>query len=138
MASLTDLRNGLAANIHTISGVRTASTMPDNPNPPIAIVYPESINYDDAFHRGMNTYQFVVVMVVGRVAERSAQNSLDAIVSSTGASSMKLAIESDKTLGGKAYDVRVTNMRAYSSLAVGDVNYLAAEFVVLCYADQEQ
>lgn len=135
MATVTDLRNGIATNIQTIPGVRTAATMPDNVNPPIAIIYPESISYDDTFQRGMQTYQFAVVMVVGRVSERSAQNSLDAIVASTGEYSMKLAIESDKTLGGKAYDVRVTNMRAYSSFAVGDVNYLAAEFVVLCYAD---
>lgn len=135
MATVTDLRNGIATNIQTIPGVRTAATMPDNVNPPIAIIYPESISYDDTFQRGMQTYQFAVVMVVGRVSERSAQNSLDAIVASTGEYSMKLAIESDKTLGGKSYDVRVTNMRAYSSFAVGDVNYLAAEFVVLCYAD---
>ena len=135
MALLSELRTGLATNLATISGLRTAAVMPDNPSPPIAIIQPDSINFDNTFQRGMQTYTFTVIVLVGRVAERSAQNAIDAFCSSTGASSIKRAIESDKTLGGKAFDLRVTDMRAYASIAVGEVNYLAAEFIVLCYAD---
>jgi len=83
----------------------------------------------------MNTYTFNVILMVGKVSERSGQNSLDAYCSSTGSSSMKRALESDKTLGGNAFDVRVTEIRNYGEIAVGDVNYLSAEFIVLCYAD---
>jgi len=135
MALLSELRTGIATNLATISGLRTTAVMPDNPNPPIAIIQPDSINFDNTFQRGMQTYTFTVIVLVGRVAERSAQNAIDAFCSSTGASSIKRAIESDKTLGGKAFDLRVTDMRAYASIAVGEVNYLAAEFIVLCYAD---
>lgn len=135
MASLSDLRTGIATNLATISGLRTSSTMPDNPNPPIAVVMPVSIGYDETYQRGMQNYTFLVMVIVGRVDERSAQNRLDAYVSSTGISSIKLAIESDKTLNGKAFDVRVSEMRNYGEVAVGDVTYLSAEFTVLCYAD---
>jgi len=135
MASLSEIRTGLAANLASISGLRTAAVLPDNPNPPLAVISPDSIAYDDTFHRGMQTYTFTVIVLVGRVAERTAQNSMDAFCSSTGASSIKLAVERDKTLGGKVYDLRVTDMRAYATIPVGEVNYLAAEFVVLCYAD---
>jgi hypothetical protein len=135
MALLSEIRTGLANNLSTINGLRTAAVMPDNPNPPIAIVQPNAISYDDTFHRGMQTYTFTVVVLVGRVAERSAQNAIDSFCSSTGSQSIKLALESDKTLAGKVYDLRVTDMRAYASIAVGEVNYLAAEFLVLCYAD---
>jgi len=135
MALLSELRTGLATNLATITGLRTAAIMPDNPNPPIAIVQPDSIAYDDTFGRGMQTYTFTVVVLVGRVVERSAQNSIDAFCASTGSSSIKLALESDKTLGGRAFDLRVTDMRSYASILVGEVNYLAAEFLVLCYAD---
>jgi hypothetical protein len=83
----------------------------------------------------MQTYTFSVQVIVGRVSERSGQNSIDAYISSTGTKSIKLAIESNKTLGGKAFDLRVTDMRNYGELLVGEVNYLSAEFVVLCYAD---
>lgn len=135
MASLSEIRTEIAENLATITGLRTAPVMPDNPSPPIAIVTPDSISYDDTFHRGMQTYTFTVIVLVGRVAERSAQNAMDAFCSSTGASSIKLAIESDKTLDGKVFDLRVTDMRAYATISVGEVNYLAAEFLVLCYAD---
>lgn len=135
MASLTDLRVGIAARLATISGLRTAATVPDNPNPPIAVVIPNSVTYDETFNRGMQTYSFTVVLIVGRVDERTAQNKLDAFVSSTGASSVKLAIESDKTLGGKAFDTIVTEMRSYGQLPIGEVIYLSTEFTVLCYAD---
>jgi hypothetical protein len=135
MALLSEIRTGLANNLSSITGLRTAAVMPDNPSPPIAIITPDSINYDDTFQRGMQTYSFTVIVLVGRAAERSAQNALDAFCSSTGTSSIKLAIERDKTLAGKVYDLRVTNLRAYASIAVGEVNYLAAEFLVLCYAD---
>jgi len=135
MASLSEIRTGIATNLATITGLRTAAVMPDNPTPPIAIVQPDSIAYDDTFQRGMQTYTFSVQVIVGRQSERSGQNSIDAYCSSTGASSIKLAIESNKTLGGKAFDLRVTDMRNYGELTVGEVNYLSAEFVVLCYAD---
>jgi hypothetical protein len=135
MAQLSEIRTGIATNLASITGLRTAAVMPDNPSPPIAIVQPDSINYDNTFQRGMQTYTFTVIVLVGRVAERSAQNAIDAFCSSTGTSSIKLAIERDKTLGGKVYDLRVTDMRAYATISVGEVNYLAAEFLVLCFAD---
>jgi hypothetical protein len=135
MALVSELRDGLKANLATIPGLRTTDTVPDNPNPPMAIVLPQSVQYDNAFQRGMTTYTFSVVVIVNRVSERTGQNSLDAWVSSTGASSVKLAIESDKTLNGKAFDVRVTDVRNYGDITIGEINYFSAEFVVLCYAD---
>ena len=135
MALISELRTGLATNLATITGLRTAATVPDNPNPPIAIILPQGVEYDNTFGRGMNTYTFAVTVIVGRVSERSGQNALDAYVSSTGSSSIKLAIESDKTLKGKAFDLRVTDSRNYGELTVGEVTYLSAEFTVLCYAN---
>jgi hypothetical protein len=135
MASITELRTGIKNNLATINGLRTFDYQPDNINPPIAIVFPVSLNYDETFHRGMQTYTFAVQVIVGRVSERTGQSAIDAYCSSTGASSIKLAIESDKTLAGKAFDLRVTDMRNYGELIVGEVNYLSAEFLVLCYAD---
>ena len=36
MASITELRTGIATNLATISGLRTSANLPDMPNPPIA------------------------------------------------------------------------------------------------------
>lgn len=135
MASVSDLRTGLATNLSTISGLRTAATVPDQINPPIAVVMPTSITYDTAFARtGGDEYEFSVMVIVGRVDERMAQNKLDAYCSGTGSQSIKAAIESNRTLGGKAFDCRVTSLRNYTQVSVADVTYLAADFAVQVYA----
>lgn len=135
MASISSLRAALATNLGTISGLRTAPEMPDNPNPPIALVRPVSIDYNQAMSKGLTRYSFAVIVVVGRAEERTAQRSLDAYCSSTGASSIKNAVESDKTLGGNAYDCRVTEMRNYTPIQLNEGTYLAAEFAVDVFAD---
>jgi hypothetical protein len=135
MALISDLRAGIATNLATIAGLRTGSTIPENVNPPFAIVAPSSMTYHMAMRNGMTTYNFVVTLVVGRADARSAQNALDAFCSSTGSSSIRNAVESDRTLGGKAFDCVVTGMRNYGSLAIGDNTYLAAEFDLTVQAD---
>jgi hypothetical protein len=135
MALISDLRVGIAANLATITGLRTGSTIPENVNPPYAIVAPSSMNYHASMGNGMTTYNFIVTLVVGRADARSAQNALDAFCSSTGSSSIRSAVESDRTLGGKAFDCVVTQMRNYGSLSIGDNTYLAAEFDLTVQAD---
>jgi hypothetical protein len=135
MALVSDLREGIAKNLRTITGLRAVATVPDNPTPPIVVIYPQNIEFDDSFNRGLQTYSFRVVVIVGRADERSAQNRLDSFVASTGLTSIKLAIESDKTLSGKAFDTRVVAMTNYGSIDISEVTYLSAEFTVLCYAD---
>jgi len=135
MALISELRHGIGTNLATISGLRVSDLLPDQPNPPVAIISLDNVSYDKAFHRGLHNYTFSVLVLVGRVSERTGQTLLDSYSSPTGTASIKLAIESDRTLGGKANDVLVEGMRAYSTISIGDVKYLAAEFVVLCYAD---
>lgn len=135
MASITDLRNAIATNLATITGLRTGATIPDNVNPPYAMVIPTTVDYHKAFHNGLNTYNFTITVVVGRVSERTSQNTLDAYCSPTGASSIKQAVESNRTLSGYAYDCVVTGMRNYGSTVIGENTYLAAEFDLVVQAD---
>ena len=131
MADVSAIRTGIATNLATITGLRTSATVPDQISPPIAVVMPASINYDLAFARsGGDEHEFSVMVIVGRVDERMAQNKLDAFCSGTGSQSIKAAIESNRTLSGQAFDCRVTSLRNYNQVTVGDVTYLAAEFAV--------
>jgi hypothetical protein len=130
MTALTDLRTGLANRLSTINGLRSSSYIPDNPQPPVAIVMPGRIQYDQAFGRGSDEYQFTIMLIVGRVADRASQTNLDAYCASSGSASVKAAVEGDRTLGGKALDCRVTEMTNQGSLAIGDVTYHTAEFNV--------
>ena len=135
MASITDLRTAIANNLGTIKGLRTSPEMPDNPNPPIALVRPTAVEYNQAMNKGLTKYSFNVIVIVGRAEERTAQRSLDAYCSSTGSSSIKEAVESDRTLDGNAYDCRVTEMRNYTPIQLNEGTYLAAEFAVDVFAD---
>jgi hypothetical protein len=132
--TVSGLRTGIATNLATISGLRTAATVPSDPKPPVAVVMPNSINFDTAFARGLDEYEFIVLVIVGKVDDRTAQNALDGYCNPTGAESVKTAIERDKTLGGNAQTLRVTNMRNYSALSIAENTYLAAEFTVQVYA----
>lgn len=134
MPTVQELREGLATRLRTISGLRAASTQPDNPMPPQAIVNLDSITYDTAFARGLDEYQFTILVIAGRVAERTAQNRLEAYLNPSGTSSIKTAIQGDRTLGGKAQTLRVTEVTSFGSINVGDVTYLAANLTVVVYA----
>lgn len=132
--SIANIRHGLGLNLATISGLRVAETIPDNPSPPIAVIALGNVQYDGAFQGGLVTYNFTVSVIVGRVAERVAQARLDTYIS-TGTGSVKKAIESDKTLNGSAYDVRVTDMSNVGAVQLGDATYLACDFNVAVYSN---
>lgn len=134
MTSLSSLRSGLATRLATISGLRSSATIPDNPAPPIAVVMPGRISYDQSFGRGSDEYTFTIMLIVGRVADRASQTNLDAYCASSGSASVKAAIEGDSTLGGVAMDCRVTQMTNQGSLAIGDITYHTAEFEVVVIA----
>lgn len=134
MSSIADLRSGLATNLGTISGLRTSVDLPDNPNPPVAVIGIENVNYDQAFAGGLVEYNFRVTVLASRASDRMAQRRLDTYTS-TETGSVKLAIESDKTLGGKAFDVRVTEMSNIGTVSLGEISYLAADFTVTVYSD---
>lgn len=135
MTTIAAIRAGLATRLGTISGLRTSATVPDDPKPPVAIVLPPTITYDTAMGRGLDQYEFSILVMVGRVSERTAQASLDAYANPRGAGSIKTAIEADRTLGGAAQTCRVTDMRNVGPLSTTEGNtYLTAEFVVTVYA----
>lgn len=128
MASVSQLRDGLASAMSTITGLRTSATVPDNPRPPIAVVMPERIAYDLNANRGADVFYFTIILIVSRADDRSAQNNLDAFL--TGANSIKTAVEADRTLGGVANTCRITEMTNYASIPIGEVLYLSAQFTV--------
>ncbi len=131
--SISGIRAGLATNLGTIAGLRTSETVPDQAAPPIAIIDLESIEYHDAMVNGLTTFVFRVQVIVGRASEREAQRKLDQYAEATGASSVKSAIESDKSLNGNCQTLIVNSMPSVGSLQMNDQTYLAAEFSVQVY-----
>jgi hypothetical protein len=133
MASISELRSGLATNLQTIRGLRVVETLPDVVNPPMAMLGLSKVEYNQQNQRSMSLYTFQVTVVVGRVSERTAQAALDVLVA-PGSGSIKYALESDRTLGGKAFDVFVSELSAIGALSQGGIDYYSAEFSVQVYA----
>jgi hypothetical protein len=133
MASISELRQGLATNLQTISGLRVVDTLPDLVNPPMAMIGLTKVAYNQQNQRSMAEYTFQITVVVGRVSERTAQAALDVLVA-PGSGSVKYAIESDRSLGGKAYETFVPELSAYGAVSINGIDYLSAEFSVQVYA----
>lgn len=134
MANIAALRSGIATNLSTISGLRVTDTIPDQINPPQAILSLSGVSFDKAMHKGLTQYTFTLTVIVARQSERTGQAKLDTYVQSTGSNSIKLAVESDRTLGGAAYDCTVPQVTSYGVTTIGEINYISGEFEIVAYA----
>ena len=131
--SISLLRAGLAKNLGTIKGLRVVETLPDLVNPPMAMIGLAKVAYNQQNQRSMAEYTFQVTVVLGRVSERTAQRDMDVLVA-PGAGSVKFALESDRTLGGNAYDVFVPELSAIGAVSINGIDYFSAEFSVQVFA----
>jgi len=134
MGDTTTIRQKLATNIGTITGLRTSAELIDNPRPPIALVNLDSVDYHQAFQDGTTILNFTVSVIVGRSAERTMQRKLDAYLTPTGAQSVKAGIESNRNLDGDCDDLVVSGAGSIGSVTINDQTYLAAEFQITVYA----
>lgn len=131
--AISDLRSGLAKNLRKITGLRVVETLPDVVNPPMAMIALDKVAYNRQNNAGMAEYTFKITVVLGRVSERTAQKAMDLYVA-PGAGSIKAAIESDKTLGGNAYDVFISELTAIGAVQINAIDYFSAEFSVQVFA----
>jgi hypothetical protein len=131
--AISDLRTALANNLATISGLRVVETLPDVVNPPMAMIGLDKVAYNKQNNRSMAEYTFKVTVVIGRVSERTAQKAMDLYLANS-SGSIKFAIESDRTLGGYAFDVFVAETSAIGALSVNALDYYSAEFSVQVFA----
>jgi hypothetical protein len=112
-----------------ISGLRVYDTIPDNIIPPAAVIGQLTIDFDLVFQRGADSGTVDVIVISGRMSERAAQDYLDSLITSTGATSVKTKLESDQTLGGSVTSVRVVRAEPVS-MTVSGVEMLAYRFQV--------
>lgn len=133
-ATVGEITVGLKNNLATITGLRCMDYVPDNFAPPCAVVLLESVDYQRAFAGGGAQHRMKVTVIVGRTSERAAQSSLDAYLSYGGNKSIRTAISSDLTLGGKAQTLIVESADNIRMITQGDANYLAVDFSVLVHA----
>lgn len=129
-----DIQNGLAEAIATVPGLRVADHLPEQINPPIAVIQIQSVTYHRAMGGGLSEWSYVVSVVAGRMGDRTAQRTLDSWMSYDGAYSVRAAIEADPTLGGVCSTLKVQDMIAVRPVSLGDAAYLSCEFNVFVHA----
>lgn len=119
-ATMAEIREGLAANLSAIEGIQVSPYMLGSPTPPAIHVIPSSIAYDRAMHRGMDEVTMTVQAFVALGLDQGAQMALDELLAPTGSRSVKTAIETDRTLGGKVQHVQVDEMSGYNAVTIVD------------------
>jgi hypothetical protein len=121
----SQVRDGLKTRLETITGLRAYDLIPDTVTPPAAVVGQLDFTFDIDNARGLDQAQVDVLVIVQRFSERSGQNLLDLYLSGSGSSSIKAAIEGDRTLGGVVNTLRVTGAEAgtYESQGVEFLSY---------------
>ena len=132
MVDLAAIREGLATNLSVIADTQISPYMLANPTPPcIQVMGPDEVTYDVTFGRGSDSWMMIVQAFVASVGDIAAQARLDKMLHPTGPESIKEAIESDRTLGGSAKDLRVVRSSGYQQYNLeGRGPVLGAEFTV--------
>ncbi len=125
------VRANLKTALQSVSGLRVLDTIPDSANIPtqgaLAVVGMLDLNFDFTLNRGFDSASCSVLVIVGRMSESAAQNRLDSYLQSSGSSSIKAAIEADKTLGGAVQTLRVTSATS-GTITVANIDYLSYRY----------
>ncbi len=116
------------------SAGRQLSVYPYSPHlvsVPAAIVQlPRSIDFDLTYGRGGDTYTLPVLILVGAADDKASQVNLAAYLDPSGTTSIKAAIEADRSLRGVVQDAYVRQVSGIGIYTVGAVDYLGATFEV--------
>jgi hypothetical protein len=126
------VRAGIGTALDTIAGLRCFDYVPDSLAPPAAVVEPLEIDYDESMNSGTQFYRAFILVIVGRMSDRSSQDRLDAYLTDTGATSVKAALEADRTLGGACATLQVASSRP-REVVVSGVNMIAYRFEARIY-----
>ena len=124
---ISQIRDGIKKNLSSIDGLRTYDIVPDVIVPPCVVVGQLDFTFDLNNARGLDQANLDVFVIVQRFSERAAQDKLDKYLAGSGDSSIKAAIESDRTLGGACDTLRVTSAES-GTYQMGDTDYLSYRY----------
>jgi hypothetical protein len=124
--NLADLMDEIGDALDTITGLRVYRWPAAEITPPAAIVtYPERIEFDGTYRRGMDRVTIPVIVVAGRASERAARDNLARYCDGSGATSVKAAVD------GHTYtvadSVRVTQIE-FDVFTMNGADYVSATF----------
>ncbi len=125
MTRVADIRQGLVTNITaSFPDLQCTGYILEAPTPPFCDIeiHTDGIDYDLAAARGLDHWTFQVRVCVPKTSDIGSQVSLDNYLESSGAGSMKAAIESDDKLGGIVEAVHVSHATGPRAIGVAAVS----------------
>lgn len=132
--TLATVRDGLAARLNTISGLRVYETPPEQVQEFPAAVLTQAepfASYDQVMGAADVRYFFEVLLLVSSGDEAQALADLEPYVSPTGASSVKAAVDGD--LDGSADWARVARVISVGRVTHNRLSHRGAVFRVEVY-----
>lgn len=132
--NLSDIRKGLVGQLALVRGLRVSEHVPEQVNPPAAIITRAEVDYTQNMSGGLTEWSMQVQLIAGRMADQQSQRQIDDWLSWDGDQSVRQAIEADRTLGGNCQTSRVASADALSSVQVGDSEYIGVTVAVTVWA----
>lgn len=135
MATLTQLRAGLADRLETIASLKGVyEESPGQVETPAAVIRMASPAITYATSTSSHDYAFSVLLLVSLAQGAPASEVLDGYLDTTGADSVFAAVEADPDLGGVCDAAVVTSVANAGLVTWNEVGYLGAEFLVTVLA----
>jgi hypothetical protein len=112
--ALADIREAMKTALSVIPNVQPAAYKPGNPTYPCVFVFgPDEVDYHQAMRSGLTGWSLVVMALAGANLDEVKFRQLDPLISETGESSVKAALEADTTLGGLVNQLVVRKFNGY-------------------------
>jgi hypothetical protein len=129
-----DIRTALAFALSSnLSGWSVSATWRAKPEPPQIDMMLGPVTYDRAMHAGNEDVSFIVRAVVQAGEDSAFQEALDPLIDWAGdrSTSLKAALENDKTLGGVVSSLRVSDVTELKAFPFDGGGLPGVEFTVL-------
>ena len=124
--NVEDVANELVARLDTIAGLRCYKGAPDSVSVPAAVVFvPGRIEYSQAYSRGVDRLIWPMLVLAGKVADRTVMARLGAYLDGSGAKSVKAVLESGTYT---AFDSIFVATADTDPETWGDTSYAGATF----------
>lgn len=139
---ITPIREAIAAAARAVvlpAGVPKLTCtgyVPDSVTEPHFFTGEFSVEFDKAMRRGLDSIEITCRVLVGRADDRASQKVLDALLSGSGPTSLKEAIEAARggpgeyALGGLAHDLHVMRIQGYRWYEHAGSTYVGAELII--------
>lgn len=117
----------VASRLDTIDGLRVFAYPQGQVRPPAAIVsYPEDVEFDVTYVRGLDRIILPVVVLLGRPNDRGTRDRMSAYAAGSGPASIKAVLESGTYT---AFDLIVVTGAQFDPYTDGGVQYLGGVFM---------